>query len=309
MTFTIPNKAVTFPFQSRVFQSDFDILAASVGGKYGVISTGCAITASVVPAMTVELATGQVNIDGVRYDVVADTLAVPDADLLLPRFDTVVIGDDTLGGILQGIADAAPYPPSPAADQVGLAQLFVPAAGTAIATENIVDKRVPVPDPTAATSWTRLSATTDLVRSQQGTRTFDTVLAFAAQANTKYRVRGAVTFLIANGSSNTLSVGVHGPLVPTFFAGHVTYHYIALGGQGAVTGIPLVTTSGFGYNAPFGGVSSAFSGTAYAPYYSFEFIIQNGANAGTVGIAWGQAVANALTVTRMAGSYLEYEVV
>jgi hypothetical protein len=306
VSFTIPNKAVTYPFQSRWFQSDIDIIQNAAGGRYGVIDPGCVVTASVVPAMTVEVASGQVVIAGVRYDISADTVAIVDADPLLPRFDTVVVADDQLAGVLSGTPDAAPFPPSPASDQVGVAQVFVPAGATAVSNGQIVDKRILVADPVAATGWSRLSASTDLVRSNQATRTFDSVLSFAAQANTKYRVRAQVAWVAAVGSLNNLSWGIAGPLSPDFIVGTGVNWYPAYGQTAQTMGIGTAQ-----YNVAIGvGPNVAGSpGTNTYGVATFDLIFWNGANAGTFGVAWGQQIASAPTMTRKAGSYLEYEIV
>lgn len=303
MTLVVPNKAVTYPFQSRVFESDWLILGRAVGGQYGVIADGCALTASVVPAMTAELASGQVVIAGVRYDVAGQTVTFPDADPLLPRFDMVVVADDGLAGVVLGTADAAPFAPNPPVDTTAIAAVFLPAADTAISNEQMTDKRVNVSDPQAAVGWNRVSASTDLARSQQGTRTFDSALTFAASANVNYRVRGMVAWTMAVGSSHTLSRGINGPASPSFFQGQVG---IAVSNLSSGQIISLTATN---YTTFYQQTSAPFSGAAFAVVDTFDFVIQNGSTAGTLGMSWGQSVASALVTTRKAGSYIEYEVV
>jgi hypothetical protein len=311
MTLTIPNKAVTYPFQSRWFQADVETLARAAGGRYGVISDGCVPAASGVPAMTVEVESGQVVIDGVRYNVSAQTAAIPDADPLLPRFDSLVVDIAGVAGVLPGTPDAAPFPREAEVDQVYIAQIFIPEATTAIESEQVVDKRITVPDPIANLGWNRISASVDLQRSQQGTKTMDSVLAFPVAANTKYRVRGNVAWLQAVGGSQGMQWGIAGPLVPTLVIGVCSVWDIAFGGSQGIT-LPVMT--GTSPVPTYNGTMSyprlgSFSGADQKGTAAFEIIIQNGVNAGSFGVAWGQGVANANPITRLAGSYIEYEVV
>jgi hypothetical protein len=264
--------------------------------------------------MSVVIASGQVVIAGVRYTYPGATIVIGDADPLLPRFDTIVVADDLTGGTLQGTPDEAPFPLSPQSDQVGIAQLFIPAADTAISGGQIVDKRIFVPDPTAATSWTRISATTDLSRTQQGTRTMDSVLAISLQPNTKYRVRGHVVWSQPTGGSSGLQWGIAGPLVPTVVMGTTASWDPAFGGSQAtvlpIMGGTLLPASPVPtYNAVMSYPRlGQFSGSGVGTT-KFDIIVQNAANAGSFGVSWGQSVASANPIVRLAGSYIEYEVV
>ena len=150
---TVPNRSDTSyldtTFQSRIFQSDLDILEAAIGGRSGVVS-GCAVTQSAVPAMSVLVASGViVNLDteDEPVAVAGGTVVIDSSDPTDPRFDLIVALDDGTVDVLTGTADPAPTLPTPGSGMVALAGLYVPAGDTAVTTNQLVNKRVFVTPP------------------------------------------------------------------------------------------------------------------------------------------------------------------
>ena len=149
MAFTIPNQSdAGTSSQSEVDAVDFGILVAAYNGT-GVV-TGGAVTAQGPPDMTVAVAAGAVLINGLHYTISAGNGTITTADSSNPRFDLITI--NTSGAIVVTAGTAASNPVFPAipADDAVLAAVHVPAGDTAIATAQIVDKRVIVKNSAAA---------------------------------------------------------------------------------------------------------------------------------------------------------------
>ena len=149
MAFTIPNQSdAGTSSQSEVDAVDFGILVAAYNGT-GVV-TGGAVTAQGTPDMTVAVAAGTVLINGLHYTISAGNGTISTADSSNPRFDLITI--NTSGAIVVTAGTAASNPVFPAipADDAVLAAVHVPAGDTAIATAQIVDKRVIVKNSAAA---------------------------------------------------------------------------------------------------------------------------------------------------------------
>ena len=149
MAFTIPNQSdAGTSSQSEVDAVDFGILVAAYNGT-GVV-TGGAVTAQGTPDMTVAVAAGTVLSNGLHYTISAGNGTISTADSSNPRFDLITI--NTSGAIVVTAGTAASNPVFPAipADDAVLAAVHVPAGDTAIATAQIVDKRVIVKNSAAA---------------------------------------------------------------------------------------------------------------------------------------------------------------
>lgn len=141
MPFTIPNAGdAGFPAQAEPDKVDFDVLAAGTNGT-GVL-TGCAVTAQATPDMTVAVASGTVSVAGVSAAVTSGNLAISAADASNPRFDLVVVSNTGAKSVVAGAPAGAPVFPAIPASSVALAAVYVPAADTAIQSNQIVDKRV-----------------------------------------------------------------------------------------------------------------------------------------------------------------------
>lgn len=321
MSYTIPNDSdpayFDTEFQSRIFAADYDILQAAIGGRNGVIS-GCGVSPDSPASMTVVVASGAIASDAVAYAVTGADVAIadPDSD---PRFDLIIAQSDGTVDVITGAADPSPLLPSPAEvpGSVALAAVFVPAAATAIAATLITDKRISVTDPTAPTvGWTTISASVDRSRSNTATLAVDDDLTFTMAASTKYRVRGYLVFAHTAGSaSQTVKFGIGGPASPTFLHGTIAIRTrvqpttFAIGDTLFLGGFSVFnTTTGLGA----GSMSTfpALSAASYSVAIEVTATVHNGSNSGTFAPWWSQVTASsATTMTRMAGSYLEYFVV
>lgn len=299
MPFTIPNQSA-IPAQSRVFQSDIDIIAAGGAGLNGVVS-GCAVTEAGSPDLSVVVATGSVVSAGVLVAITGGAVVIADPDATNPRFDLIVAVDDDSVDVLTGTPDPAPVPLSPGAGEVALAQVWVPANDTAITDGQIVDKGWPVGVPNTSTSgWTTVSATSDLVRNNTATPAADSVLKFTPAANTKYRWRAALFFTVRQASGLTLALA--GPATPDYLLWGGRQQLDTVGAEAAL-GNKLTYTSVIVRGATGSG-STVFQYTVM-----LEGVVHNGANASPdLSIDWSQNFAVAENTTRRAGSFLEYSV-
>jgi hypothetical protein len=140
MAFTIPNRgAGDNDVQSVVFSVDLDILQAGISGIDCVLS-GCAITGGA--DMTPAVAKGAVLSNGTLFAVAAADVTITTADGTNPRIDLIVVNSSGALAVRAGTAAASPVPPSRTANDVVLGMVWVPASDTAIATTQIIDKRV-----------------------------------------------------------------------------------------------------------------------------------------------------------------------
>lgn len=157
MPFTIPNEAAAgFPAQAAPDSGDVAMLVAGFD-RTGVRS-GCAVTAQATPDMTLAVAAGTVAVLGGEAAVVAANVTIPAADATNPRFDLVVASSAGVLSVVAGTAAAAPAFPLIPASSVVLAAVYVPAGDLAINSNQVVDKRVPVPA-LAQAAWTTYTPT------------------------------------------------------------------------------------------------------------------------------------------------------
>lgn len=140
--FSIPNSAdAAFQAQAEPDARDIDIMAAGASG-HGVIQ-GCAVSAQGVPDMTVAVAVGTVQIGGAAVrKVAAGNVAIGAAHATLNRFDLVCADGTGTKQVIVGTAAAYPVLPAISAGYVVLAAVYVPATDTAIAANQITDKRL-----------------------------------------------------------------------------------------------------------------------------------------------------------------------
>ena len=136
--------------QSILFQEDLDVALNDPPMGIYVVSGG-AVTAQGAPNMTVVVAASVVY-STTRFPVAASaSLAVTAADLTNPRLDAAVVTSAGVLAMRTGVAAAftTTTTPKPAVLTLGdvmLAQIYVPANATAIATANIKDRRLLVPN-------------------------------------------------------------------------------------------------------------------------------------------------------------------
>lgn len=311
MSFTIPNDSdpayLDTEYQSRIFAADFDILQAAIAGQNGVVGSGCGVTADAPPSMDVIVAGGSIASNGTLYTVIGDTVTLDDADPTDRRVDLIVAKSDGTVDVITGNPDQSPFMPTPAPNTVALAEVYVEDGSFAIQTSQIVDKRIFVPDPTLPNAgWTTVAAATDVTRSATSTLAADPTLLVLLAANTKYRIRLHAMFK-QNVAANNLKLGFGGPASPTFLHGAGV----------SVSSVPptaavVATSPGGIYMANYEtttGMQLSLPGLNYRASLTMEITIQNGVNAGNFALWWSQATNNANSITRMAGSYIEYRTV
>lgn len=146
-----------------------------------------------------------------------------------------------------------------------------------------------------ASGWTTLSKGSDETRTGTTTLANDSVMQFPMAASTNYRVRGQVFFdTTANGD---FKYALTAPGSPTLVRG-VRTSCIA-GGTPAIVGVVDL--------AAVGSTSLAGAGTT-GGYVGFEFIWQNGVNAGIWAFQWAQDTSDGGNTIVRAGSYIQYQV-
>jgi len=138
--FTIPDQGEgDNDLQSVFFQEDLEILMAGLQGVDCVLS-GLAMTGGT--DMTPDVAKGAVLTNGVLKAVAASTVTVTAADATNPRIDLVVVNSSGSLAVRAGTAAASPKPPARTANDVVIAQIYVPANDTSIGQTQIIDRRV-----------------------------------------------------------------------------------------------------------------------------------------------------------------------
>lgn len=133
--------------QSIWMQSDIDALVAGYAAT-GVLA-GCAVTAQGTPDMTVAVAAGEIVSSGAKALVTAGNVTISTAHATNPRIDLVTASSTGTKTHTAGTAAASPKAPDIPANHVLLAMVYVPAADTAIAANQITDKRVLIRPPFA----------------------------------------------------------------------------------------------------------------------------------------------------------------
>jgi len=138
--FTLPDKGEgANDIQSILWQEELEILVAGLSGIDCVLS-GLAVTGGA--DMTPAVAKGSVLSNRVMFAVAAADVTVTTADATNPRLDLIVVTSAGALAVRAGTPAAAPKPPARTANDVVIAIVYVPANDTAIATTQIIDKRV-----------------------------------------------------------------------------------------------------------------------------------------------------------------------
>lgn len=142
MAFSLPDKGEgANDVQSILFQEHLDMIVAGIAGSECVLA-GCDVTAQGSPDMTVAVAKGSVIAGGVLKPVTAGNVTISAADGSNPRLDLVVVNSAGTKAVRTGTAAANPKPPARTAGDVVLAQIYVPASDTTIASNQITDMRL-----------------------------------------------------------------------------------------------------------------------------------------------------------------------
>ena len=305
--FTIPHPADAieaspgvYP-QSQVDKVDFDIIAAAFA-NYGVLTTGaCLVTAQGTPDKTVHVAAGDVMVGGSTTDdivsVSAGNVTLADAHLTLDRFDLVVVSDAGALSAVAGTASATPAFPAIPASRTVLAAVYLPANDATIATNQIVDKRMLLPDPPApaAGQWTTIRKSANQTKVSDTTLAADNTLEFAMVANGEYAFRGRV-FVSTESATPGFKMRLVQPASPVRMLTRAEAFNSATGASQSTRIDIAVWSTDF----------TMTSTGAFSSYAEIEGIIHNGANAGDVEIHWAQSTSSADDTIVLAGSYLEY---
>ena len=283
--------------QVQIDPVDFDMLDLADGGE-GVLN-GCLVSASSPEALSVDVASGQVAIDGVIVDVAAQpdvSISTPNATQ--PRFDLVTVDDAGDVTITDGLpADFSPLFPNIPADSVALAVIYVRAGMTLVTEDHITNKRSTVPIPPGTTSdWIPVRASVDDPRNNDAALTADDELHFTMAANTKYAVRGHIVIsALAASDARYGFLGPNSP-VPTFINISGSWHRDTATARTPfsksafdTTGLPLSSTLAADYSIDFEAIVHNSSDTT--PDFAF---------------AWGQNTAVAENTIRRAASWIEY---
>ncbi len=141
MSFTIPNNGGSYDDDLSVWM-DADIDALVRGFIADGVLTGCAVTAQGSPNMTVAVAAGTVQINGVSVAVTGANGTITTADSSNPRLDVVSINSSGTIVVTAGTPAAEPSIPTIPASSAILALVRIPANDTTISSDQIVDKRV-----------------------------------------------------------------------------------------------------------------------------------------------------------------------
>jgi hypothetical protein len=153
MAFTIPNETGAFHADLAEPDSrDFADILAPAWNLTGVVS-GCEVTAQGTPDMTVAVASGVAIVAGTSATVASGNVTITAADGTNPRFDLICVDSAGTKSAVAGTAASNPVFGDPAG-KVVLAAVYVPANDTAIASNQIVDKRVIVK------TWVQLAGDT-----------------------------------------------------------------------------------------------------------------------------------------------------
>ena len=140
--FTIPDKGEgANDRQSILFQEDIDVVLAGVG-RIDYVFCGCAVTPGT--GLQLNVAIGCVVSNRNMFGVAAATPSIGAADATNPRIDLVVVNSAGAVAVRAGTAAVAPKPPARTANDVVLAQVYVPSSDTAIDSTQIIDKRVEI---------------------------------------------------------------------------------------------------------------------------------------------------------------------
>lgn len=147
MTFTILDNDEAFNNNQSIWmQTDINALIAAINGD-GVVS-GCVVSEDGGGAsMDLDITSGTIQINDTTYSITGSAAAVTigAADGSNPRIDLVSAKNDDTLNVTAGTAAADPKAANIPANSVLLAMVYVPASDTAIADNQITDKRVIVP--------------------------------------------------------------------------------------------------------------------------------------------------------------------
>jgi hypothetical protein len=141
-------------------------------------------------------------------------------------------------------------------------------------------------------TWKPVVKGTDETVSGSATLQDDDELTFAVAASTKYRFRG--TIFVSTTAAADFKMQFTGPASPTLVIADVRV---------ATNNLGIIDTLTTAFSTVVS--TDTFDSTTLA--ITFEGILHNSTNAGSVTLQWSQATSDASNTTVHAGSYLEYE--
>ena len=141
----------------------------------------------------------------------------------------------------------------------------------------------------ASATWTYASKASDETKTSDTALT-TTGLSFSISANQAMRVRGVLHWRSVNGTGD-IQLDVTGPASPTLVRINLRTMVGATGGSARATAFSS---------------AMAITGTAEEGYASFDMLIVNGSNAGTITLRWAQNTSSTDSTTLYAGSWMEW---
>jgi hypothetical protein len=146
MPWSVPDKGEGLAdVQSILFQEYMDAIVDGVSGV-NFVCAGCDVTAQGSPDMTCAVSAGVACSNDTYFSVTAGNVTITTAHATLPRFDLVVVDSAGAKAVRAGTAATNPKPPNRTANDVLLAAVYVPAADTTIATNQITGLRILRPE-------------------------------------------------------------------------------------------------------------------------------------------------------------------
>jgi len=130
--------------EARFNETDLVIQAQGAAG-YGVVS-GAVVTPQGTPDLTVAVSSGQVFVADVLATVGSGNLTISTPDNFQPRWDLITVNSSGTKAVTAGTPAVNPRIPGVPANSVALAAVWVTPGATAIHAQNIVPKRVVLPN-------------------------------------------------------------------------------------------------------------------------------------------------------------------
>lgn len=289
MTLDIPNLAdAAFPGQARLYSSDLAI--ATLGYSICGVKSGCAVTAQGSPNMTLAVAAGVIYWLNAEVTVTAGNVTITTANATNDRIDLVVASSTGVKSVVAGTAAVTPTQPALPANSVALAQVYVPAADTAIGSTQIKDRRIVITVPSVIGATTIVRKTADEAVTSSTVLQNDNHLLFAAGANTTY----SVTFMVmaTSAAGTAIKFNFYGPAGVVWRANFISRaaNVQASSSDGAAT-------------ADFSTVGLQTTG---AELCEMHLVVATVATAGNFGLSWAQVTSSATALRVLTNSYVEY---
>jgi hypothetical protein len=150
MPFTIPDLPLSPTIeqvsQSQIDAVDLDVLVGGLG-RSAVIAGGSACVVTSNGNQTVAVASGTIRIAGVQVSVTGQNVIIAANGSGNPRFDLITVGLSGTPVATQGSPIASPVFPAIPANSIALAAVWVTSPlQSSVASADIVDKRILIPD-------------------------------------------------------------------------------------------------------------------------------------------------------------------